>query len=115
MEENEKKSEQETNLFLLQQKARDYQDKLVQLQNKEYQGKYQGVSIKEKGDGTVLEVHIDQGFYETASKGQIEIAIFKLANNLHNAIVNDQKSLQDELQIDLNAFQKEHPFDNGNN
>jgi DNA-binding protein YbaB len=106
---------QQTDLFMLQQKAQDYQDKLNKLQNKEYQGKYQGVSIRQKGDGTILEVHIDQSFYETASKGQIEIAFFKLLNNLHTAVLNDQKSLQEELQMDIAAFQKDHPMDNNGN
>lgn len=106
-DENLKKAKQSTDLFMLQQKAKDYQDKMNSLTNKEYQGKYQGINMKMKGDGMVLEVKIEQSYYETASKSQIESGILRLTNNLHNAIVADQEVLKNELQLDLSAFQKE--------
>jgi DNA-binding protein YbaB len=106
-DENIKKAKQAADMVMLQQKARDYQDKLNSLMNKEYQGKYQGISIKMKGDFTLLEVNIDQSFYETASKGQIENGIRVLFTNLHNAIAADQDNLKQELQLDLSVLQKD--------
>ncbi len=105
-DENIKKAKQAVDMVMLQQKAKDYQDKQVALMNKEYQGKYQGISMKMKGDFTLLEVKIDQNFYETASKGQIEQAIFKLCSNLHGAISADLDVLKNELQMDLSFLQK---------
>lgn len=112
-DENLKKAKQATDMFMLQQKAKDYQDKFTRIQNNEYQGKYKGISCKMKGDGTILEVHIDQSFYETASKGQIEAGIMRLINNLHSAVNADQDHLKNEIQLDINSFQKEQY--NGNN
>lgn len=105
-DENIKKAKQAADMFMLQQKAKAYQEKLDALANKEYQGKYQGISIKMKGDYSILDVQIDQSFYETASKGQIEHGILTLLCNLHNAIANDQTVLKDELQQDISFLQK---------
>lgn len=110
---NEKQTKQAVDLLMLQQKAQDYQNKVVALGNKEYQGKYQGLSIRMKGDGTILEVRIDQGFYETASKAQMEQAFLTLSHNLHTAIVNDQTALQEEFKIDFGPYKD--LFTNGTN
>ena len=106
-DENIKKSKEAVDLLMLQNKAREFQNKSNELQQKEYQGKFQGVSIKMKGDHTVFDVHIDQGFYETSSKGQMEKAIIALMNNLNNAIKQDQDDLQRELQGDIERMQKD--------
>ena len=106
-DENIKKSKEAVDLLMLQTKAREFQNKSNELQQKEYQGKFQGVSIKMKGDRTVFDVHIDQGFYETSSKGQMEKAIISLLNNLNNAIKQDQDDLQRELQGDIERMQKD--------
>ncbi len=106
-DENLKRAKQAADMALLQQKARDYQDKLNGLMNKEYQGKFQGLTVKMKGDYSLLDVSIEQSFYETAGKGQIERAILQLFNNLHTAINADQDMLKNELQLDLSVLQKE--------
>ena len=106
-DENLKKAKNAADMVMLQQKARDYQDKLGKLMNKEYQGKYQGISIKMKGDYTLLDVSIDQSFYEMASKNQIEQGLMNLFRNLHNAVNADQDALKAELQLDLSALQKD--------
>ncbi len=106
-DENMKKAMKATDMVMLQQKARDYQDKLGKLMNKEYQGRYQGISIKMKGDFTLLEVNIDQSFYEMASKSQIEQGIMTLFRNLHNAVSSDQDALKNELQLDLSTLRKD--------
>lgn len=114
-DENIKKSKEAVDLLMLQTKAREFQNKSNELQQKEYQGKYQGVSIKMKGDHTVFDVHIDQGFYETSSKGQMEKAIISLLNNLNNAIKQDQDDLQRELQGDIERMQKDAMLNNAGN
>lgn len=106
-DENLKKTKKAVDMLMLQQKARDYQDKLSKSMNKEYQGRYQGISMKMKGDFTLLDVKIDQSFYETASKSQIEQGIMALFRNLHNAISSDQEALKEELQMDISAIQKD--------
>lgn len=114
-DENMKKSKDTVDLLMLQTKAREFQSKSNELQQKEYQGKYQGVSMKMKGDHTVFEVHIDQGFYETSGKGQMEKAIFTLLNNLNTAIKQDQDDLQKELQGDIERMQKDAMLNNAGN
>ena len=106
-DENIKKSKEAVDLLMLQNKAREFQNKSNELQQKEYQGKFQGVSIKMKGDHTVFDVHIDQGFYETSSKALTEEAISTLMNNLNNAIKQEQDDLQRELQGDIERMQKD--------
>ncbi len=114
-DENMKKNKQALDLLMLQTKAREFQDKNNELQQKEYQGKYQGISIKMKGDHTVFDIHIDQGFYETAGKGQIEKAFLTLLGNLNNAIRQDQDNLQRELQGDIERMQKDSMLNNADN
>lgn len=106
-DENLKKAKQAADMVRFQQKAQDYQKKLDGLLNKEYQGKFQGISVKMKGDSSLIDVRIDQSFYETAGKGQIEKAIMSLFNNLQRAIQADQVALKQELQMDLDVLQKE--------
>ena len=106
-DENIKKAKQAADMVMLQNKAKDFQDKMTALGNKEYQGRYQGLTIKMKGDHTLLDVSIDQGFYETAGKSQIEKAILVLCSNLNTAIKDDQEQLQRELQGDIERMQKE--------
>lgn len=114
-DENMKKAKQASNMVMFQNKAKEYQNKINELQNKEYQGKFQGITIKMKGDFTVIDVRIDQGFYETAGKGQVEKAVFSLVNNLTAAIKQDQEDCQRLFQGDLERMQKEILSENGNN
>lgn len=114
-DENIKKSKEAVDLLMLQNKAREFQSKSNELQQKEYQGKFQGISIKMKGDHSVFDVHIDQGFYETSSKGQMEKAIISLLNNLNNAIKQDLDDFQREFQSDIERMQKDAMLNNAGN
>jgi len=105
-DENIKKARQAESFALLQSKAKDYQDKLTSLQNKEYQGKYFGVFIRMKGSFEVIDVRIEQAFYETAGKGQIEKAFLTCYGNLYRSIQADQDGLKQELQSDVDQIQK---------
>lgn len=106
-DENMKKAQQATDMVMMQDKLRDYQKKMEDLQNKVYQGNYQGMSIKMKGTYEIIEVHIDQSFYETAPKSLLEMSILTVSANLHRAIEADQKLLQEQMQNDLQRFQME--------
>lgn len=112
---NLKKAKQAVDMAMLQDKAKDYQEQMAALQNKEYQGRYQGLTIKIKGDFTLLDVKIDQGFYETAGKNQLEHAILALFMNLKNAISTEQNELQQKLQSELERMQMEVLANNGLN
>jgi DNA-binding protein YbaB len=113
-DENLKKAKQAADLAVMQEKARVYQQKLLDLQNKEYQGKYKGLNLRMKGNYEVIDVKIDQSFYETAGKQEIEQAILVAYVNLHRAIETEQKELQDEMTNELQRMQVE-AFANGNN
>ena len=67
-DENIKKAKQAASMALLQSKAKEFQEKTIALQNKIYQGTVQGISITMKGSHEVIEVRIDQSFYETSGK-----------------------------------------------
>ena len=105
-DENIKKAKQAADMVMMQNRIKDYQDRLVALQNKEYQGKFQGIVVKMRGDFQVIDVRIDQSFYETAGKGQIEKAILTLMTNLHNAIHVDQDDMNRELQEEVKRMQQ---------
>ena len=107
-DENIKKAEQATKMAMLQNRAKEFQDKNRELQNKEYQGRVQGINISMRGDFVVNNVHIDQSFYETASKGQIEIAITKCLANLHTAVQNDIELLAKQFQDEIVRMQKDN-------
>lgn len=113
-DQNLKKAKDAETYLMLQQKAKDYQDKLSALQNKEYQGRVFGVSISMKGSYEVFNVTIDQSFYETAGKEQIEKAFLTCLSNLHKAVESDQNTLRDELQSTITQFQKDN-MNNGTN
>ena len=105
-DENMKNAKRAADMVMLQNKARDFQDKMTALSNKEYQGRYQGIEIKMKGDFTLINVHIDQSLYETGGKGQIEKAFFTLTNNLVNAIKQESEMMQKEFQEELMRMRK---------
>ncbi len=107
-DQNIKNAKQAANLALLQSKAKEFQDRGVALQNKIFTGTYQGVTIVIKGSHEIIEVRIDQSFYETSAKGQMEIAIMRCLTNLNNAINNEINQLQQEMQMQLAEFQKEN-------
>jgi len=111
---NLEKAKQAADMVRLQQKAQEFQSKLTELGNKEYQGKVQGITIKVKGDYTVLDVQINQDYYETASRSQMEGSILKLLVNLKNAITADQDLLRNELQMDLDLLKREQMNDGTN-
>lgn len=113
MDDEMKKAEQATRLAMIQDKAQEFQFQANELQKREYQGRVQGINIVMKGNFEVINVHIDQSFYETASKGQIEIAITKCINNLHVAVQNDMNALSDEFQNYIARVQKESQQQNG--
>ena len=105
-DENIKKAKQAASMALLQSKAQEFQEKTIALQNKIYQGTVQGISITMKGSHEVIEVRIDQSFYETSGKGTMEIAIMRCLTNLHNAIVTDVEQLQKDVQSQLMEIEK---------
>ena len=105
-DENLKNAKKAADMAVLQNKMKDLQEKTVALQNKEYQGKFQGVTIRMKGDHQVIDVRIDQGYYETAGKGQLEKAFFQLLNNLVRAIKEEQEMLTMEFQKDMERLQR---------
>lgn len=113
-DENIKKAKQATSYAMMQDKAREYQEKILSLRNKDYQSKYKGLSIKMKGDYQLTEVKIDQNFYETAGKQEIEQAILVAFSNLHRAIEDEQKELQDQMTSDIQRMQMESMADNNN-
>lgn len=102
---NLKKAEQSTQYAMMEQKMQDYRQKLVDLQNRIYQGKYQGVILKMRGDFNLVETTIDQTYYETASKAQLEKAILVCFTNLHNAIEQETKAITEQMQNDMSRFQ----------
>ena len=105
-DQNIKNAKKAADLALLQNKAKDFQDRSVALQNKIFTGTYQGVTIVMKGSHDIIEVRIDQSFYETSGKGQMEIAIMRCLTNLHNAIVTDVEQLQKDVQSQLMEIEK---------
>ncbi len=107
-DQNIKNAKKAADLALLQNKAKDFQDRSVALQNKIFTGTYQGVTIVMKGSHDIIEVRIDQSFYETSGKGQMEIAIMRCLTNLNNAVNNEIQQLQQEMQRELAEFQKEN-------
>ncbi len=106
-DENIKKSEQAVKLALLQDKAKEFQAKNQELQSKEYSGRVQGVNIVMKGTFEVISVHIDQTYYETASKGQIEIAFIKCLANLYEAVKTDIETVTKQFESDIMRMQKD--------
>ena len=105
-DENIKKSKQAVDLLMLQNKAKEFQERSNNLLNKNYQGRVQGVTITMKGNHDIGEIHIDQSFYETAGKGELEIAFIKCLSNLNTAINNEQQELQNELQKEIIMMQQ---------
>jgi DNA-binding protein YbaB len=104
---NLKNASSAVEMVMLQQKAKEYQDKVQALGNKEYQGRNQGVAVTMKGNYDVVDVHIDQAFYETAGKDKLEKAFLTVLTNLHRMIDMDQDQLKQELQMAIVALQKE--------
>lgn len=114
-DDNLKRAKQAADMVMLQNKAKDYQAQLQALQDKEYQGRYHGISIKMKGDFSLLDVTIDQGFYETAGKSQIENSFLVLFSNLKANIVADQNDLQQRFQNDIERMRRDAMNKNGLN
>lgn len=107
-DENVKNAKQAADMALLQTKAKEFQDKANAQQNKIYQGTFQGITIAMKGSHEVIEVRIDQSFYETSGKGPMEIAILRCLTNLNHAIDEDVKAIQEELQTQINILRQNH-------
>lgn len=106
-DENRKKAKKAADRYLLQTKAKEFQEKLKDLSRKEYQGKYKGITVKRRGDYLLLSVSIDQSIYETAGKAQLETAIRTVRTNLRNAINADRDEAKGDFQRDRDRFQKE--------
>ena len=69
-DENIKKAKQAVEFTMMQERAKKLQEQFSALSNKVYKGKRQGINIQMKGDYQVLDITIDQSFYETSSKTQ---------------------------------------------
>ncbi|MFA6829094.1 MAG: hypothetical protein WCR67_00060 [Bacilli bacterium] len=102
---NLKRARESADYAVLQDKVENYKTKLINIQNKEYQGKYQGINIKMKGDFTMLSTSIDQSYYETASCTQIEHGFLICYTNLHDAIVQEQKDITEQMQAEIARYQ----------
>ena len=94
-------------MVMLQDRARKYQEKLDELANKVYKGKRQGINIDLKGNFDIIDFKIDQSFYETSSKTQMEQAIIVCFTNLKRTIEQDQETLKNELNNDIMKMQSE--------
>ena len=106
-DQNIKNAKQTTDMVMLQERAKRYQDKINELSNKVYKGKRQGISIDMKGNYEVTDFKIDQSFYETSSKTQMEQAIIICLTNLKRAIDLEAESIKNELQDDIRKMQTE--------
>lgn len=102
---NVKRARESADYVVLQERVEQYKAKLIDLQNKIYQGKYNGVSIQMKGDYTVINTSIDQSFYETASRNQLENSFLVCYTNLHSAITSEQKDVTEQMQNEISRFQ----------
>ncbi len=100
-EEDDKKEKQTADLLYVQNRAKEYQEQIREIQNREYTGKVQGITITMKGTMEVIEVHIDQSFYETSAKGGMEIAFMKCINNIERSIRNDMEEVNNNLNSDI--------------
>ena len=106
-DENRKKAKQAADRYLIQTKAKEFQEKIKELSRKEYQGKSKGIIVKRRGDYTLLSVSIDQGFYETAGKSQLETAFLTVRINLKGAIDSEREEIKSSFQRDRERLQKE--------
>lgn len=104
---NLKKARESADYAVIQSRVEEYKNRLMELQNKIYQGKYSGVTIKMKGDYRVLDTSIDQSFYETASREKIEQAFLICYTNLHDAVTNEQKAVTEQMQMEISRFQSD--------
>ena len=114
MEENQdpnlKNAEMTSKLVALQDTVREYQEKLKLLNEKVYKCKYHGIEMQMKGDFTIVSVIIDQGAYETSSKGNLEQLIFTCLTNLKKAISDEQDSINNELQELVQEYNIHNPL-----
>lgn len=101
----EKETKQAANLAAIQDKAREFQTLSNQLAEKVYQGISQGITITMKGNHDVINVHIDQSFYETSGKGAMERAFQRCLANLNHSINSDVERLQKDMQQQLLELQ----------
>ena len=104
---NLEKAKQSAQAAVMQDRIKEYQKKINDLSSKEYSGKYQGITIKMTGAYRMLSVEINQAFYETCSKSQLEMAFLVCYSNIKDAIEVEQKSLTDQLQQEMIRFQAE--------
>lgn len=102
---NLKKADQAAQYALIQERMATYRQKIVEVQNRDFQGRYQGISVKMNGNFDIVDVAIDQGYYETAGKSQLEKAILVCLSNLHNAIEQETKAITDQMQAEMARFQ----------
>ena len=104
-DENSEKAKQACEFTRMQERAKKLQEQFSALSNKVYKGKRQGINIQMKGDYQVLDITIDQSFYETSSKTQMEQALMICLTNLKQAIDLEQEQLKNSLQTEINKFQ----------
>lgn len=102
---NLEKAKASADAAVMQDRIKEYQAKINDLQNKEYSGKYQGITIKMNGAYRMISVDINQAFYETCSKSQLETSFLICYCNIKDAIETEQKSLTDQLQQEMIRFQ----------
>lgn len=90
---------------VMQDRIKEYQTKIEDLQRKEYSGKYQGITLKMNGAMQLLGVEINQGYYETSSKSQLERAFLICFSNIKGAIDSEMNALREQLQQEVMRFQ----------
>lgn len=102
---NLERAKKSADAAVMQDRIKEYQDKLKDLQNKEYSGKYQGIKMVVNGDFRMQKVEINQAFYETCSKSQLETAILVCFSNIKEAIDSETRELSEQLQQEVMRFQ----------
>lgn len=102
---NLEKAKASAEAAVMQDRIKEYQVKINELQSKEYSGKYQGITIKMTGAYRMLSVEINQAYYETCSKSQLENAYLICYSNIRDAIEVEQKALTEQLQQEMIRFQ----------
>lgn len=102
---NLEKARNSAEAAVMQDRIKEYQQKLKDLQAKEYSGKYQGIKLTLNGAFCMQKVEINQAFYETCSKSQLETAILVCYSNIKEAIDSEARELSEQLQQEMMRFQ----------
>ena len=87
----------------LQRASKSAEAAVMQDRIKEYQTKIE--ALKMNGAMQLLGVEINQGYYETSSKSQLERAFLICFSNIKGAIDSEMNALREQLQQEVMRFQ----------